>query len=1104
MPSTSPYRSRSLGAVAAVGLIATALVSGGAAATATADTPAATAVLTATPQLDGIVKVRPGDAGKDPAAVSTTVDGVECWQMKNDPYVRYLYVDVDQSRIPQGAKRALVTVDYYDAGDKGFDIHYDSKSSPWSGSRNQQLTAGDNWKHTTFELTDINFANRANGYDFRLNVKAAQGEMPPVCFSKIAVTFTDQPVAALDSLAIMSPSLIFAQGETSVKVATPADEVTWRLGDADDVQLRTGTTTVSGGEAAIDLKDLPFGYYTLNVTADVGAPVTRTTSLAVLDPPPAGWNDANAFWGTQIHRGHQPAQSTAALIDAMTLAGYGKSRIETTWGEVEKQKGSYDFTGEGVRVVKELASRGQKVMWNAGLTSPLYDNDHTPASPEAIAGFAAYVGATAAHYSAQGASHDIGVLNEYNSTGFNNGSCGLTAACYLDILRPTYQAAHGADAHANVIGPITAGVQLDWAKDFIAQGGLDHLDTYATNFYGYAQNGAGTPPEATTELANLKQLTTLIDQADGSRDIPVRITENGWPTHIAGSTQAQQADYAIRGPLLAQLAGADEYLWYDLYDDGFNGGEREDRFGLINRADDTACFLWKCPGDNYTYGAVHGISPKPGFVTQAVAIRKTTGLALAGRESIGGDSLYSLKYTGSAADQTTRAMWSTSTDTVSVSSKKGFTLTDEFGRERQIAKGTTMLELTGSPVFVRGEVDVQATDPLFVLDVPASSVLTHSLPVTLKTAPGAKLNGTELTVSADGVTKKVALKKDGSVALDLPGVTRLGQRQVTVSVDDKKGNLLGQVRGASSVVDPYVVTARPHITGAAGDYAYSVDVTVQNNAPDLAVDIDRVDWKLGTASGALTDAFTVAGGGTATVSVPIADPKAYATQNYTVTARSGDLSRSSIGPLSFSPIEPDGQAALAPIDLNALGKWVPIRGGTRTGPADLGGTLQYTATADALKLRAVIIDDVHLADRTDPALSWQADSIQFNTYNQFPTVLGGERVEIAAALLNTGPVVYTFAPPAGQSPGLTPGADATIVRDDAAGTTTYEVSVPWSSLGYAAAPTGVWGLSFLVNDADGDVAGADSRSGYLEWGSGVGAAPKNPALFKSVQLVGAE
>ncbi|WP_353112562.1 hypothetical protein [Microbacterium sp.] len=1096
-------RSIRAGAVA-IALVGSALVAGGMPAAAVASTPTATAVFTTTPQLDGVVKVRPGDAGKDPAAVATTVDGVQCWQMKDDPYVRYLYVDVDQSRIPQGATRALVTVDYYDAGDKGFDIHYDSKTSPWTGSRNQQLTGTNTWKHTTFELTNINFANRSNGYDFRLNVKANQGEMPPVCFSKVSVAFTDQPVAAIDSLAIMSPSLIFKKGETSVKVATPASQVTWRLGDADDVQLRTGTTPVSGGEGAIDLKDLPFGYYTLNVTANVPDPVTRTTSLAVLDAPPAGWNAKSALFGTQLHRGWQSPAETEALLDAITLAGYGKTRNETTWGEVEAQKGVYAYTGEGARVVTELANRGVNVMWNAGLTNPLYDDNHTPASPEAIAGFAAYVGATAAHYGGQGVSHDIGILNEYNSTGFNNGTCGLTAACYLDVLRPAYQAAHAADAKANVIAPITAGVQLPWAKDFIAKGGLDHIDTYAVNYYSSSANGQPMAPEKSQGLADLGELSTLLAQSQGGKDIPLRVTESGWATHDAGVSQKDQADYAIRGPLLAQLAGADEYLWYDLYDDGFSDNERENRFGLINRADDTACWLWVCPTADYTYGAVHGISPKPGFVTQAVAIRQTTGLTLSGRESIGGDTLYSLKYAGATAADTNRAMWSIGADSVTVSSKKGFTVTDEFGRVTQVAKGDTTIALTGAPVFVRGDVTVKAAAPQLVVDVPKSSVLSHDLPVTVKLAPGAKIKGGELTVSADGVKKKVKLKKGTTVSLTLPGVTRLGARDVTVTVADKKGRLLSQARGKTNVVDPYVVSAQPRVEKGTGGLAYSLDVTVKNNAADVAVDVDGMDWKLGTASGTVTDAFTVPASGSKTVSVPIADPKVFATQNYTVSARSGDLVRSASGPLSFAPIERTGAATLAPIDLDTAGKWVSIRNGGRNGAADLGGTLQFTATADALTLKAVITDDVHQADRTDPALSWQADSIQFNTYDLFPTVLGGERVEIAAALLKTGPVVYTFTPPAGGKAGITPGAEATIVRDEVAHTTTYDVTVPWASLGYDAAPKGVWGLSFLVNDADNDVAGADARSGYIEWGSGVGGAPKNPALFKSVQLVGIE
>lgn len=1098
MNDVGRFRSIRAGAVA-LALVATGFVamSPTPAIAATAD---ATAVFSATPQLTGIDKVRPGDNSATAGMVATTVDGRECWQMRNDPAVRYLYVDVADSAIPSGASRAIVTMDYYDVGTSNMLVNYNSATNAWANSSMHRLTDSGTWSTHSFELSDIKFTNRANGSDFRVQVQGAAGAIPPVCISRIDVRFTDQPVAALDSLAIMNPSLIFHTGQASVQVATPADEVTWRLGDADDVQLRTGTAAVTDGDGSIDLTDLPFGYYTLSVTADVGQPVTRTTSLAVLDDPPAAWNAEGAFFGTQIHRGHQPLAHTDALMDAMVLAGYGTSRIETTWGEVEKTPGNYSFAGEGPRVVGELADRGQRVMWNAGLTSPLYDNNRTPASPEAIAAFAAYVGATAANYSATGDSHDIGILNEYNSTGFNNGTCGLSAACYLQILKPAYAAAHAADPDADVMAPITAGTQLAWAQDFIAQGGLSHIDTYATNFYGYAQNGAGTPPEATTELANLQQLTAMIDAADGDRNIPVRITENGWPTHLAGSTLAQQADYAIRGPLLAQLAGADEYLWYDLYDDGFNAGEREDRFGLINRADDTACFLWKCPGENYTYGGVHGISPKPGFVSQAVAIRQTVGKQLGGREDLGSASTYSLRYDTTDSAQTTRVLWSTGSDAVSIDAKKSFTVTDQFGRSTTYPKGHSTIGLTGSPVFVNGDVTIALSAAAVTIDVPTTSVQDAELPITITAADGIK--GGKLTIEAAGVVTEVNLAAEKSTSLALPGVPRLGEREITVTITDKKGRLVAQTRRTTEVVDPFAVTARPSIETTDDGYVSALDISVVNNAAAADLTIDGIDWTLGALSGTVPGPMTVPAGETVTVSVPIADPMVFTTQTYTIAAHSGAITRTATGPLSFSPIEKDDAQTLPAIDLNALGAWKPIRSGTRTGTADLGGSLRFTYTDEALVLHAVITDDVHQADRTDPALSWQADSIQFNTYDLFPTVLGGERVEIAAALYASGPVVYTFAPPAGHSAGLTPGAAAEIVRDDTAGTTTYDVAVPWTALGFDAPPTGPWGLSFLVNDADGDVAGADARSGWVEWGAGVGSAPKNPALFKSVQLVG--
>lgn len=1062
-------------------------------------TPDATAVLGATPQYDGVTRVWPGDVDKEYSHAVTEVAGKECLATSDDPYTRYLYVNVDDAVVPADASRALVEVEYYDGGTTNMDIHYDSQSSPWTGTKNLPLAGSGEWKTHTFELGGIRFENRANGADFRLNVKASAATMPQVCFSRVAVTFTDDPLAAHESLAILSPSLIFREGTAAVEVGTPADEVTWRLGDPNDVELRTGTVAVPGGRGTIDLSDLPLGYYTLDVTAQVnGEPVTRTTSLAVLDDPPEGWDADDAFFGTQFHRGWQSRQETDALADAMELAGYGLGRMETTWGNVEQAPGEYTFDGEGVRVVTDLASRGIDTMWNAGLTNSLYDDGRTPASPEAIAAFAAYAGATAEHYSSNGITHDVGILNEYNSSGFNNGTCGLTAACYLDVLRPTSAAIHDADPDANVIAPITAGTQLAWAQDFIDGGGLELVDTYATNYYGYASKGPGTPPEETEELMqNLPALVQKIRSSAGGADLPVRVTENGWPTHTAGSTQTQQADYAIRALVLAQAAGADQYLWYDLYDDGFSPDERENNFGLINRADATSCYKWICPDvEGYEYGAVHGISPKPAFVSQAVLIRQTTGREQGAREDLGSASAYSYPYTGSGAP--VRVLWSTGTDTVTVQSSDGFTLTDQFGQAREVAGGGVKIALTGSPVFVEGDVTVKGSDPAVTLDVPETSVAGQSLPVTLDIADRTDLPPV-VEVSADGVSQSVRVNK-GTARLALPGVGRRGEREVTVTVSDGD-RVLTQARGATEVVDPFVVTGRPVVEKDGDAFAYGLDLTVHNNSTTADLAVDALSWSAGGSSGE-AEAPSVPAGESATVRVDVPDPALYTLGAYSVEATAGGTTLADEGRLSFSPIEPDGATTLDPIDLDELGTWRSIRGGSRSGPADVGGDLQVTATQDALVVHAAITDDVHHTDRTDPALSWQVDSIQFNTYDLFPSELGGERVEIAASLYPDGPVTYSFTPPAGQAKGPTPGAETGIVRDDAAGTTTYDLSIPWASLGYDGPPEGTFGLSFLVNDADGDVPGTDARSGYVEWGSGVGGAPKDPAKFQSVQVVG--
>ena len=77
--------------------------------------------------------------------------------------------------------------------------------------------------------------------------------------------------------------------------------------------------------------------------------------------------------------------------------------------------------------------------------------------------------------------------------------------------------------------------------------------------------------------------------------------------------------------------------------------------------------------------------------------------------------------------------------------------------------------------------------------------------------------------------------------------------------------------------------------------------------------------------------------------------------------------------------------------------------------------------------------------------------------------------------------------------GVPPGVQAKVVRDETAHTTTYEIAIPWSTLGFAAEDR-LLSTTVVINENDGT-----GRRGWLTWGKGV-AETKNPALFNAVRL----
>lgn len=1064
------------------GLTATSAV----AAEATPPAPHASAVLSATPTYSGITAAWPGDRDKDPSHAATDIGGTSCWSTSQDPLNRYLYVDVATSAKPAGSRYANVTLTYFDAASTTMRVEYDGSSSRFQASPAAVLDGTGTWRTHTFQLDGIRFLNGANGADFRVNVSPSNGVVPEVCFSKVEVTFSDVP-----RLSLVDPSLLLTTDDATLDLGTLADSVDYTVKSEGGAALRSGTVTPdAAGAAQIDVSDLGSGYYGISFSGEVlGETLHREASFGIITPTPAGALTEESFFGISSHFGHYGAAEDG-LMQSLADIGYGHIRGDVNWELIEKTKGTYNFSGYAFHARSAQAlSLGMQPMGVVAYRNPFYDDGLTPSTPDGLEAFGDFAAATAAQYAP--AIDDFSIYNEFNGTGFNDGECGTTATCYVDMLKATYGPMHAANGDVNVMGPITSTIDAAWNDEFFAAGGIDYIDTFATNVYGYALHGANTPPEDTLLVSALPGLVDRVAQEAGNRDVPVWITENGWPTHAIGSTPTQQAEDLVRASVLVQAAGVDVYTWYSALDDGTDPNEREHNFGIFTRPD----------------AAALGVSPKPAAVAAAVLIRQVTGKTPEPREDVGSPGIRSYPYTDGG--QTTRVLWAPTGDqTVRVQATGPVTVVDSRGVSTTFTAPAAgaYLDLDGDPLYLSGPVSsvVAAEGPqLTVADTSIAGAPTAATVAMSRSSLHGPHSGlTATTAGAESASFSVS-KGVLRSALTLPASARLGARPVRVTIEDRArgshaATVVGLLRARTAVVEQYAVSVQPRIVVEGSGRDHVVDVTVRNDGPQPGTP-GSIRYLVAGKEGEVDATEAIPAGETATYRVDAGDPALFVPQPYRIEVGESGAAVVRAGTATFSPIERTGSEAVAAIDFGLTGTWVSGRG-TRTGPADVGGDLTVTHDDDGLVLDARVTDESHHGDR-DASTMWQTDSIQFAVYDRAPGTPGGQSVEIGAALLDSGVAVRTFIAPAGQAPGATPGATAEIVRDDAAGTTHYVVHLPWSALGFTAAPTEPFSMSFLVNDDDSGAA-ADARDGFLQWASGIGTTPKNPKLFRDAQLVG--
>ncbi|MEU8085332.1 sugar-binding protein [Micromonospora sp. NPDC049101] len=1031
---------------------------------ASADAAAASAVLSATPQWNGMAG-NPGDASGQISAAATERGGRPCWTTTQTPITNdFLYFRVDAARQPATTGYAFVKVSYFDAGPGHFTIQYDGTGQNRAGDA-VPLTGGNVWRSYVFQLADAEFkGDLPSGADFRIASWDSRlgRSATDLCVADVSVSFS-----TAEAVRITATNLVFSGSEPrTIPVTSSAASVRWAAADEQGVPAASGTAAVSGGTAAVDLAAVKPGYYTLGVTAEVGGlPVTRYTPVALLDALPADARRPGAPWGVGTHFSQSDPPS---LVPTMAKVGYTHVRDALSWQHVEKTAGTYTMPTYGAPFLNGLAANGMEPLLVAAFANPLYDGGKTPSTPEGHAAFAAYASAMLT----LSGTNKVEVYNEFDG-GFNNGLCGRTPQCYLPLLQATYAKVKADHPQAEVVAP--AGGGPAWWEELFQIGGLQYMDRFSAHLYGFP-----APPEV-RGLTLIPTFRDLIRRYNNGRDMPIDITENGFPTHTNGGvTELQQGDYLVRAASLAVANGASRYYWYDFLNDGTTASNQEYNFGVLRR-----------PG----YLGMNAYAPKPALVTQSVLIRQLAGLDFRAADNLG-SGVYSYEFAGGPGKVPVRVMWATTPTQVELSTTTPVTVTNAYGRSNTLEplQGKVTLDLTEHPVFTKGKPTALAVSnpKVYSVSVPDTVAVGDDIPVTLKVDRTHGGGGTWTNFHVEDNTYAVYAPAGqvGTKTVTVPGSTVKGPRTVHVRAGSG-GSASMVLRDDAMITDPVVATVDPIVTSV-GPLGGSLRVKITNNKSATALDVSQIAWTVGTQSGTVTGVAPVPPNSVTSVDIPVAGIVPWKSSDMSVRVDTAQLGAFRAGgTVGFNPIEADGQNAVVPVNLTADGA-VDYRRVPYGGASDLSGTVKLTRTAEALWLTADVTDNVHAQTKTAGSM-WDGDSIQLAISPDLPG-RSTARVEIGAALLGTGPAVYTFTPPAGGVAGATPGATAAIVRTGT--TTSYRVSVPWSALGLTGPPTAPVALSFVVNDDDDGI----GRAGWIQWGGGIVLA-KNTAEMRPVQVM---
>ncbi len=267
-------------------------------------------------------------------------------------------------------------------------------------------------------------------------------------------------------------------------------------------------------------------------------------------------------------------------LSMIRQAGVLSIRDEAVWRGVEREKSVFAMPPAWDEYVARASAEDLDPLIILDYGNPFYDQGGKPLSEEAREGFARYSEFVVRRFLGRVRRYEV--WNEWD-IGIGGTTPG-TPESYVALLKKVYPRIKAVDPSITVYaGAMTSGgVDKGWLDGMLAAGALPYLDALSIHSYNYGRKGRLRTPEAWAEwTANAIE---AVRRHSGGREVPMVVTEMGWPTHTdaRGTDPETAAAYLARLFLLARTMPTLRGLWwYDFQDDGWRHDYNENNFGLV-------------------------------------------------------------------------------------------------------------------------------------------------------------------------------------------------------------------------------------------------------------------------------------------------------------------------------------------------------------------------------------------------------------------------------------------------------------------------------------------------------------------------------------------